>query len=255
MHIVSSTKSFSTKTLFGGGIIAGLGVSFIVAVIVAIAPFAAPTGVSDSSTNVLDVSSFRDGSKNVFLATHDYTDLGGMSYDYHRRMNALVNAQVDAFMNKNGSTDVPETDDACFANGGGDKPNISTYCLFVRADAIYSQYRAALAQQSDTSIQDIRDILGSNEYIGDGSGLSIQAVEQAKTRRAQWIADELSTSRTVFDRMLEAYSELLNQYDMHVAYVDTVKYLINYYHALVEVRKKVDTYPKRFIDVTTPYCQ
>lgn len=253
MNIPRPTKPFSTKALFGGGIIAGLSVSLAVAMIVAVAPFAAPAGISDASTNVLDVSSFRDGSKNVFLATHDYTDLGGMSYDYHRRMNALVNAQVDAFMNKKGSTDVPETDDSCFANS--DKPNISTYCLFLRADAIYGQYRAALAQQSDTSIQDIRDILGGNEYVGDGSGLSIQAVEQAKTRRAQWIADELSASRTVFDRMLQAYSELLNQYDMHVAYIDTVKYLINYYHALVEVRKKVDTYPKRFIDVTTPYCQ
>jgi|GEM_PF-2320131 len=234
-------KKSSFRSPLGHGIFSGVLVSLLVSLALQLAPLTS-NAADNTPFTVNDLVKIQQ----KLLNTED--SMENLSSLYHQTVNNIVNAYMDAFTKNNSNnkalTAPPKNDAECSAVGA--TMNLSTYCLFLRIDTLYVPYSQALRVKQNTVLQDINAIQRGGEYQ--------EATANAYVSRQKWINKELTASQSALDSVLRSYSELLIQYPMHLEYQKTLKLLINYYDHLVDVRKKVDTYPARFQDVTTANC-
>lgn len=237
------TPPHSRRPLFSYGILAGISGSLVTMLVLLLLPHLSfaedakkpyePTEIKKVQDKMLDAK----------------TSFSNASSLYHQTINAVVNEYIVALFREKTVKDPPkaDTDDAVAAACAvtGPTMNVSTYCLFLRIDPLYQKYREAVSMRSNTIIQDIQNLLKDPKQYD---------TTQTYEARLAWAKQELASSRKALDAVLGAYSELAMQYPLHKAYEKTLVDLVKYYHHLVDVRKKVDTYPKRFLDVTTAYC-
>lgn len=241
----SKKTSFKKSPLTGGplahGIFSGVLISLIISITIQLIP--APTSAADAQFNVKDLAKIQ--------AKLGNQSLSNMSSLYHQTVNDIVNAYIGTFMNSTNPVAekkaiiVPPQDVADCATVGPTM-NVSTFCLFMRLDGFYRAYASALQGKKDTIMQEIA-------AIRTGANYQTAALTDSLTRE-QWIDREISASTTAMDTTLRAYSELLLQYPMHLEYQEMLKILVKYYDRLIDIRKKVDTYPARFQDVSTTSC-
>lgn len=233
-----SQKITSYRHLFGSGIFAGLFVSVAAALIL--------TFASSSSTSAAGGKSYDSANleKVKLQFQNTKTSLENLSALYHGTVNDIFNDYIELFTKEKGVLKSPKDDKECSLTG--DAMNITTYCLFLRVDDLYQEYRGTLIRRQDTALKEIDDILkGANSQT-----LSSNLYDA----RRNWIDREFASAKKALDTGLKAYSELLTQYPLHLEYEKTIKLLVKYYDHLTDVRKKVDTYPTRFQDVTTQDC-
>lgn len=243
------TPPHSRRPLFSYGILAGISGSLVTMLVLLLLPHLSfaedakkpyePTEIKKVQDKMLDAK----------------TSFSNASALYHQTINSVVNEYIVALFQEKTVKDPPNLkasfgmsiDDAnaALCSQTGPTMNVSTYCLFLRIDPLYQTYREAVSMRSNTIIQDIQNILKDPKQYD---------TTQTYEARLAWSKQELASSRKAFDAVLGAYSELAMQYPLHKAYEKTLVDLVKYYHHLVDVRKKVDTYPKRFLDVTTAYC-
>lgn len=235
---MSPKKITHYRGLFGTGVIAGLSVSVTAAILLTFFPsgstFAAGTKAYDAA-NITKVKEQFNNSK---------TTLEDLSALYHSTTNSIFNDYIDLFTKGKGTLVSVKDDKECQATG--ETMNISTYCLFLRVDDLYEAYNNTLKFRQQTALKEIEHILQGNNSQTVSSNLY--------EARKNWIEREFASAKKALDGGLKAYSELLTQQPLHLEYEKTIKLLVKYYDHLVDVRKKVDTYPNRFHDVTTPYC-
>lgn len=241
------------RGFFGMGIFSGLFVSVIVASVLA---FTDSSFTSAAGSKAYDPANLV---KVTATLQNPKTPLVIMSMTYHGTVNAIFNDYIDQFTNiKDGDKKIdsnttlydkktrpPKDDKECMKTGND--MNISTYCLYLRVDDLYEAYYNALSIRGDTAAKEVMAIL-NNEATQS------QTLNQSQAR-ASWTQRELEASKKTLDTSLKAYSELLTQLPLHQEYDKTIKLLVKYYDHLTDIRKKVDTYPARFQDVSTQDCQ
>ncbi len=236
-----TSKNHSPKSALGHGIFSGVFVSLLISIIFQLIPLTS-NAADNSPFTVKDLAKIQGQ-----LETID-SSLESLSSLYHQTANNIVNAYMDGFTKNNSDNKAmvapPKDPNDCTTVGA--KMNLSTYCLFLRIDGLYSSYSNTLKIKQSTVLQDIADIQQGKNYQ--------DSTANDYRQRQEWINKELTASRSALDSVLRAYSELLIQYPMHLEYQKTLKILIKYYDHLSDVRKKVSTYPARFQDVTTANC-
>lgn len=257
--------------LFAGGVFTGLFVSVTVAVVLTFIPFHSTLAIGGKAYDETNIKSVKDQFADKTKKLEDLSVL------YHGTVNDIFNAYIDAFTALDPVTQpgaaalqkkkiTPPTDKD--ANGkslkdkdgkditdGGDSQcqatddasmNLSTYCLYLRVNDLYDSYHNMLVARTNNAVQEVINTLKGNA--------SQESSLQLSNAKKNWIAGELASSKKALDSGLQAYSELLTQYPIHTQYQKTINLLVKYYDHLVDVRKKVDTFPKRFLDVTTANC-
>lgn len=236
----------------GRGIFSGVLVSLLVSIVLQLMPLSSSAAENGAPFTVKDLAKIQERLGN------SEESLSSLSELYHGTVNNIVNAYMDGYTRQNFAADPtgaankaikavttpPENEKDCEATGP--KMNLSTYCLFLRIDDLYKVYFRALKAKQSTVLAEIAAIQKGENYQ-DATANDYRA-------RQEWINKELDSSRAALDATLRAYSEVLIQYPMHLEYQKTLKLLIKYYDHLVDVRKKIDTYPARFQDVTTANC-
>lgn len=240
---LQAKKKLPVNGSLGHGVFSGVVVSLVVSLFLQFAPF---------TSNAADNSPFsvKDLDKIKQKLTNTEDSMEHLSSLYHQTVNDIVNAYMDGFTKNNSNnkanTAPPVGDPKTECAVVGSKMNLSTYCLYLRIDKLYSVYAVTMHAKQNTILHEIDAIQHGKNYQ-DASANSYRV-------RQEWIAKELTASRTAMDSVLRSYSELLIQYPMHLEYQKTLKLLIKYYDQLVDVRKKTATYPARFQDVTTANC-
>ena len=196
-----------------------------------------------------DVNSFYDESMT----------LENLIFTYHDEMNKLFNRTIKeliSVLSKNRDLkneekrnavlerlEAPEENkeyETCFADAGN--MNLSTFCLAVRADDLYENYITALRFQRYKP-QPVEE----NAKQAD--------VQANFAVRNGMIDEELGSAQRAFNATLSAYLELQTAFPLHMQLEQTKDLLIRYRDRLVEVRKQVDEFPKRFINATTTSCK
>ncbi len=246
MSFFSSThsriaKKHSPTSALGHGVFSGVLVSLLISLALQFLPLTS-NAADNSPFSVKDLVKIQSQLENADSSMESLSSL------YHQTVNNIVNAYMDGFTKNNADNKAlvaPPKDSAECATVGA-KMNLSTYCLFLRIDGLYSSYSNTLKLKQNTVLQDIAAIQQGKNYL-DNTANDYRL-------RQEWINKELTASRSALDNVLRAYSELLIQYPMHLEYQKTLKLLIKYYDHLSDVRKKVSTYPARFQDVTTANC-
>lgn len=237
----SASKKHSPKSALGHGIFSGVLVSLLISIVFQLIPLTS-NAADNSPFTVKDLTKIQEQLGNADSSMESLSSL------YHQTVNNIVNAYMDGFTKNNADNKAavsPPKDPAeCLTVGV--KMNLSTYCLFLRIDGLYSAYSDTLKRKQSTVLQDIAAIQQGKNYQ--------DSTANDYRQRQEWINKELTASRSALDSVLRAYSELLIQYPMHLEYQKTLKLLVKYYDHLSDVRKKVDTYPARFQDVTTANC-
>lgn len=224
---------------------AGLFVSVLIALVLSMTSSGATQAAGEKSYSAAHLAKVQQ----QFLDPK--ASLEDLSVLYHGTVNDIFNDYIDVFTKIDPKKDdqkniaKPPKDDAeCLATGTG--MNVSTYCLYLRIDGLYQSYEDTLRRRQNTAFTEIQDILKGNNSQTVSSNLY--------EARRNWISREFSSAKKALDGGLKAYSELLTQYPLHVEYEKTIKLLVKYYDHLTDIRKKVDTYPARFQDVTTQDC-
>lgn len=241
-----SQKITSYTGLLGSGIFAGLFVSVTVAIVLSLTSSGDTQAAGGKSYDAAHLTKVKE----QFLDPK--TSLEDLSALYHGTVNDIFNDYIDAFTKIDQTQDdqknmakPPKDDKECLATGEG--MNVSTYCLYLRIDDLYQSYDDTLRRRQSTAFKEIQDIL---------NGLNSQTVSSnLYEARRNWISREFTSAKKALDGGLKAYSELLTQFPLHVEYGKTIKLLVKYYDHLTDIRKKVDTYPTRFQDVTTQDCK
>lgn len=232
---------------FGIGIFAGLFVSVITAAVVSAA--------EPGTQKPYDASVLAKAKTSLENAKLD-AKLEDLSTTYHNAVNVIFNEHMRLYKDANRTakdkgtikvvTAPPSLEDTknkeC--DKTGNNMNISTYCLFLRVDDLYETYHAVLKRRMDTAVAEAVNIVEGQ-----------QDASRFYNARKNWIEREFVSTKKTLDASLKAYSELLTQYPLHQEYEKTIGLLVKYYDHLIDIRKKVDTYPARFHDVTTTECK
>ena len=240
-----SQKITSYSGFLGGGVFAGLLVSVVIAAVLSFTSSGATQAAGGKSYDAAHLAKVKEQFLDPKASLEDLSAL------YHGTVNDIFNDYIDAFTKIDQTSDTqknmakpPKDDKACLVDGSD--MNVSTYCLYLRIDDLYQSYQDTLQRRQDTAFQEIQDILKGNNSQTVSSNLY--------EARRNWISREFELAKKALDGALKGYSELLTQYPLHVEYGKTIKLLVKYYDHLTDIRKKVDTYPARFHDVTTQDC-
>ncbi len=239
-----SQKITHYHSLFGGGVFAGLFVSVAAAVILSLTSSGSTLAAGSKSYDAANIQKVKEQFKDTKMTLEELSTL------YHSTVNSIFGDYIETFTQAKDTdqiskrTAAPENDTICEATG--DTMNIGTYCLYLRVDDLYQAYYDTLVYRQSTAIQEIGAILNGNS--------SQKVATDLYAARRSWIDREFTSSKKALDVALQGYSEMLTQYPLHLEYVNTMKLLVKYYDHLADIRKKVDTYPSRFQDVTTTDC-
>lgn len=238
-------KNPSSSGVLGRGIFSGVLVSVLVSIFLQLMPLSSSAAESSAPFTVKDLSKIQSRLED------SEESLSNLSELYHKTVNDIVNAYMNGYTRQSSGdtankaiTAPPKNEKDCESTGA--KMNLSTYCLFLRIDGLYAVYSHTLKVKQSTVLAEIAAIQKGKNYQ--------DATANDYRERQEWINKELESSRVALDSTLRSYSEVLIQYPMHLEYQKTLKFLIKYYDHLVDVRKKLDTYPARFQDVTTANC-
>lgn len=230
------SKKSPLKGLFGYGVISGVLVSVLTALVFNFVPNSA-SALNDSILNEKDLKQVE---KRLSDTSRSFEDL---SSEYHSAVNQIMNGYMKVFADGKAVIAPPKNPSECDALGP--TMNVSTYCLFLRIDRIYQAYTATLSILENTSLERLQNILDDRQDVS----------ANYYAARSEWVKREFAATQKALDAGLQAYSELLLQYPMHQEYQKTIALLVKYYDHLVDLRKNVDTFPARFHNVTTAQCE
>lgn len=186
---------------------------------------------------------------------------------YHEQMNLTFNqtiAQLIQFLSANKDLgneeirkkvleritvpeDLPDEEVLNFCLNREENMNLSTYCLALRADDLYENYRAALSFRRE-------DLVGPTCDLSDPNLTQADLLHCGDSERIR-IDRELVDAKKAFEASLTAYQELQTAFPLHMQFEDMKDALIKYRDRLVEIRKKVDEFPSRFINSTSDSCK
>lgn len=234
---MSLPSSFSRIRLLALGITLGILVNFV--------PFS-------SLASFVQGEEQKPFDPNYFLSKD--IDLETMILTYHQQMNVTFNtsiARMIALLKDQKDTLDPEVavflkppetgkEDACFMTD--DSMNVSVYCMALRGDLLYDAFTRGMDYQRSLALKptanDTQDSLQS----------------RLSYRKAR-IDRELVDAKGAFDATLTAYSELATAFPLHMQLEVVKDSLIRYRDRLVEIRKKVETFPAKFVDATSTNCE
>lgn len=213
---------------------------------------------------------------------------------YHNNMNEAFNRYIKLMMTNlqsnpddpNGKAfhedGTPFTVEECY----NDQNNYSTFCV---AANLLGGYSAACGLAKEGTIALTEDMqafcdLGADAQAYKGYFNFVAALKnkqqevfETEQEKADWekkglqyldsitavrkivsrdtiIKDELSTAKKTLDQTLSAYDQLRVAWPIHLKYVDVYANLEKYRDKIVEIRHSTDSYPSKFIDLTTTSC-
>lgn len=200
---------------------------------------------------------------------------------YHQYVNDTFNVYTKKMMNSlnenpNDPNGVPpEKPEQCQnlpPNSTGDANfNFSTFCLAVNLlgdtsqpnNQGYLNYKAALLVRKN-EVFDPQEKDAWNKYIEsvtlgkENTQKAQQAYQVEKlltvSGRIEAVDREIKTSKTALDKTLAAYDQLRMAWPMHQQYVRIFNALTTYRDNLVDLRQQTDTFPSRFVDMTSNKC-
>lgn len=187
---------------------------------------------------------------------------------YHEQMNLIFNqtiAQLIPFLSANKDLaneeirkkvleritvpeDLPDEEVLNFCLNRGENMNLSTYCLALRADDLYENYRAALSFRRE-------DLSGSAQVDGLSPTQTQTETFDNIYDQSRRIDRELVDAKKAFEASITVYQELQTAFPLHMQFEDMKDALIKYRDRLVEIRKKVDEFPHRFTNSTSDACK
>ena len=116
----------------------------------------------------------------------------------------------------------------------------------------YLNFRVAL-EKKKKKIYETEKPKSELQKAGEGVADSITTIGKIFTRNTN-IDQEIKIAKKALDQTLSAYDQLRLVWPMHVRYKQIYKDLENYRDKIVDIRRQVDLYPSRFIDLTTTKC-
>ncbi len=211
--------------------------------------------------------------------------------EYHKYINDSVNASIKTMLTAIDANPVDqnghalENADACKKH----PENFSTFCLAARllgdgadpANRGFMNYKNALVNRQDKLFDTAGEkdayskaletlncaglpdaICGNkpNSFLNE-SEKSQQIQKSYTVQKAAYVSSrmdainrEIPAAKQALDKTLAAYDQLRLAWPMHKQYVNIYKALTTYRDKLAELRSQTDTFPSRFIDVTTTKC-
>lgn len=176
---------------------------------------------ADTYTYGLDRNSLEDDVKN-----------------FHNEMNTKTNEFLNILMSvPEPNLNYPLTGNEC------EMDNVSTLCLAVELNEIYTKYEAGLKSRTselDSSVDTIEELAEATENTA---------------KKNNFIETELMEALETMELSLAVYNEIQNIYPAHVELENTIDQLKDYRNNLAKVRDLVELYPSRFNGVSTNSCQ
>ncbi len=114
----------------------------------------------------------------------------------------------------------------------------------------YLNFKASLEKKRDLALDS-----AANKNTADLALESITSITANLAIRQRNIDDEIPAAKEALDQTLSAYDQLRTAWPMHQQYKEIYKNLETYRDDLVNVRQQTDTFPSKFIDVTTTQCK
>jgi len=171
---------------------------------------------------------------------------------YHKNVNDIVDKYVEGLFKivpgeDSEYTIVPPTEEVPFGElcPEGEKINVSTYCLSLELVREYDGFIRALNETHSKFPTD----LDEDTLFQSAEGLTEKFAE-----RGDFIDEQIELSRQVMDVTLGVYNEIQIFYPLHVEYQGLIEDLEDYRDSLADIRKDVEKYPGKFIDLTTTDC-
>lgn len=116
----------------------------------------------------------------------------------------------------------------------------------------YLNFKAALEKKKKNIFETEKDKTKWQKLASDVWD-STTAIGKIFTRNAN-IDQEIKIAKKALDQTLSAYDQLRLVWPMHVRYKQIYKDLENYRDKIVDIRRQVDLFPSKFIDLTTTKC-
>lgn len=183
-------------------------------------------------------------------------NIPAMMKAYHSTVNEIFNEQFenlnDAF--KDGPNEEtknllkpPKLED----NQSCSSDNLSTYCLAEELTGVFSAYSEAMYENSSLFTESSECESGSDD---EESPVTIDEVTQYASARTTFISQEIEHAKETLDVALSVYNEFQTAYVMHRKYEEILESLQKYEASLYRIRKDVEKYPVKFVNVSTPNC-
>ncbi len=175
---------------------------------------------------------------------------------YHRNMNQFFNDKLEKL------NEIMEEEDF-FDNPDFNAPpqatpdnwqeyctvsNVSSFCVSMQGLDLYIKYLETLEAKKAQG----GDAFGIQP---ESDSNTLDRIASTFTAQNEEIEDEKRIAKEVLEATMAAYDEYRIAYPMHKKYEQIIENMIKYKNALKEVRKRVERFPEKFIDVTTAYCQ
>jgi len=154
--------------------------------------------------------------------------------EYHRRINAIFANAINNLLTNPEAIAVYDVE--CGDN------NISTYCVGDAALKELENYKRALIEHAK--------LLDVDENIRE-TQLSVSTRFASKINKVE---KEIGRAEESLDLALAVYNELQVAYPIHLELMVTIDNLEDYKKRLKALRKQVNKFPSKFIDVTTNKC-
>lgn len=186
-----------------------------------------------------------DNKDDTIYAFEGVSDYLVIVNSYHQEMNELFNNKTgylvelmenDADFMNHPDFVTPDNKEGCGEN------NVSTYCVSMEALDMFLRYNEVIS-----SVQGkLERTFSAYESIGD--------ILQMTSNRDELLAKEQAESKEVLEATISAYNEFRLAYPMHKKYQQTINLLLDYKDDLKEVRRNLESFPLKFIDATSAYC-
>ncbi len=205
-------------------------------------------------SNILAGNALKESESYDFL--QEEGNVPAMMKAYHSFVNDTFNEQFerlnDAF--KDGPNEEtkkllkpPKLED----NETCNSDNLSTYCLAEKLTQTFSAYSEAMIANTSLFTESGECESG---YEDEDSPATVDEVTQYASSRTTFISQELEHAKQTLDMSLAVYNEFQTAYVMHRKYEEILESLQKYEASLYRIRKDVEKYPMKFVNVSTPNC-
>lgn len=175
--------------------------------------------------------------------------LGQAIVQYHQTLNDLFNSKIDlltsgkpeAFVDK-----LPELDLKTGQRRECESNNVTTFCLARQAVNHYQSFLQVMSFQQER-------ISDAGAAASGSSTLDQELV--ALISRSELITKEVTNAKNSLDLALATYHEFRLAYPLHKKFEQTYGALEKFRDKMGEMRRLVNLYRYKFVDVTTTSCQ
>jgi hypothetical protein len=120
--------------------------------------------------------------------------------------------------------------------------NLSTYCVSMGALNLYTNY-----------VFKLNKMLGA-PVVPQGTNLTSTDVFYATRRANDAIHDEIEEAKHVMRATVSVYDEYKRAYPMHKKYREIINNLLKYRSVVKNISRETKSFPIKFIDATSAYC-